>query len=139
MDPGRSCQKALLPVTEHQSLPAPCLLKPAPGARCNRGVSSSLATHVLASSHIYAGLPAPVQVTQAEPPLIPEHSFSSLSTNPRSATPFLQQRCLQKFKNVHKMQLGFTYYYWVTVFASSAPTHRLFLLANNASEVWISN
>lgn len=36
------------------------------------------------------------------------------------------------------MQLGFTYYYWVTVFAFFLPLF-FFPSDNNASEVWISN
>lgn len=36
------------------------------------------------------------------------------------------------------MQLGFTYYYWVTVFAFFSP-YSFFPSDNNASEVWISN
>lgn len=37
------------------------------------------------------------------------------------------------------MQLGFTYYYWVTVFAFFSSLILFFPSDNNASEVWISN
>lgn len=37
------------------------------------------------------------------------------------------------------MQLGFTYYYWVTVFCFFSPLILFFPSDNNASEVWISN
>ena len=37
------------------------------------------------------------------------------------------------------MQLGFTYYSWVTVFLLFSPLILFFPSDNNASEVWISN
>lgn len=44
-----------------------------------------------------------------------------------------------KIQNCPKMQLGFTYYYWVTVFLLFSPLILFFPSDNNASEVWISN